>query len=317
MGATVAVATVPGPFCEEQVNYAAELPYDMGAVYYEFGNAARGAEAQRYFAKAAESFAEAARIRPDYADAHNNLGDCLARQGRLEEAITCYRQAVALNPKLAKALANIGAVSRRLDRFDEAEQALRQALAINESMALAHYHLAVVLLRAGRGDEAAEHLAKTAELDADLAHRLWARCMLADAMAERGDGAGAVAAYRAVLAAAAKAPPATKARALKGAAWLLSVWPDPSVRKPDDAIQMASFAARIDQDSPDALDILAAAYAAAGRFDLAMSTADRALVAARRAGKVDMASEIQTRRGLYQAAQPCRRDKPYPFFTLP
>lgn len=317
MGATVAVATVPGPFCEEQVNFEAELPYVLGTAYYEFSNVARGSQAQAHLAKAAECFAEAARIRPDYADAHNNLGNCRARQGRLEEALDCFRRAVKLNPKLAQALCNIGGISRKLGRLDEAEQALRQALALNESLGLAHYHLAITLLKAGRVEEAQEHLTKTAALDKELSHRLWARCMLADAQATRGQVAEAVKAYRAVLAAAAKAPPTTKARALKGPAWLLAVTPDAAVRSGKDAVPMAEFAARIEPQAPDAMDILAAAYAEAGRFDAAVSTADRALAAAEWARNVELATEIRTRRQLYQAGQPCRNAGAYPFFALP
>ena len=317
MAATVAVATVPGAFCEERVDFASELPYDMGAVYYEYGNATRGSGAQAQFAKAAECFAEAARIRPDYADAYNNLGNCRARQGRLEEAITYYRQAVALNPKLVQAQTNIGAIYRKLGRLDEAEQALRKALAINDTLGLTHYHLALTLLAAGRGEEAAEHLAKTAAMDKDLPHRLWARCMLADAQADRGQYAQAVAAYRAILSDAAKAPPATKARALKGAAWLLAVCPDASVRNAGDAVQMAQFATLVERDAADTQDVLAAAYAEAGQFNAALATATSALAAAERAGNVPLAMEIRARRQLYQAGQPCRRPGPYRFFPLP
>ena len=104
---------------------------------------------------------------------------------------------------------------------------------------------------------------------------------------------------------------------MKGTAWLLAVAPDASVRNADDAVQMATLAARVEPDSADALDILAAAYAEAGRFDAAVSTADQALAAAQRAGKTDMAADIRARRQLYQAGQPCRKAGAYPFFTLP
>jgi tetratricopeptide (TPR) repeat protein len=43
-------------------------------------------------------------LKPDLADAHNNLGSALLHQRRLEEAIESYREALRINPdfKLAK-----------------------------------------------------------------------------------------------------------------------------------------------------------------------------------------------------------------------
>jgi hypothetical protein len=55
------------------------------------------------------------------------------------------------------------------------------------------------------------------------------------------------------------------------------------------------------------LDTLAAAYAAAGRFEEAAATAERALVAARRDGDHQFVAEIRARLEFYREDQPYRR----------
>ncbi len=49
-------------------------------------------------------------LKPDYATAHNNLGNALMRQDRMEEAQAHYERALALNPDYANAHNNLGNV---------------------------------------------------------------------------------------------------------------------------------------------------------------------------------------------------------------
>jgi len=46
-------------------------------------------------------------IRPAYAEAHNNLGVALARQGRLDDAIVHFSESVRLEPNYSQARANL------------------------------------------------------------------------------------------------------------------------------------------------------------------------------------------------------------------
>ena len=48
------------------------------------------------------------RLRPDFAEAYNNLGIVLAQQGKLNEAITSYQQALQLKTDYAEAVSNLG-----------------------------------------------------------------------------------------------------------------------------------------------------------------------------------------------------------------
>ena len=59
---------------------------------------------QRKLEEAIEAYKKALSIRPDYADAYNNMGNALRDQGRLEEAIKSYRKVIAIKPDFADAI---------------------------------------------------------------------------------------------------------------------------------------------------------------------------------------------------------------------
>ena len=52
-------------------------------------------------------FRRALTIDPNYAVAHNNLGNLLKDDGKLDEAVACYRSALAINPDLASTHSNL------------------------------------------------------------------------------------------------------------------------------------------------------------------------------------------------------------------
>ena len=68
---------------------------------------------------------EALRTRPEYVDAHNNLGTALADLGRLDDAIACYRAALRIRPDYADAHHNLGNALKEQGRLDEATAAYR------------------------------------------------------------------------------------------------------------------------------------------------------------------------------------------------
>ena len=97
---------------------------------------------------------QAIALKPDFAQAHNNLGTTLQDPVRLKEAKASYRQAIALKPDYAEAHSNLGGTLRDLGRLEEAEASLRQAIALKPDFAQAHNNLGNVLKDLGRLEEA-------------------------------------------------------------------------------------------------------------------------------------------------------------------
>jgi len=93
-------------------------------------------------------------VKPDYADAHNNLGMLFADRGQPDLAEAAYRQALAANPGYADAYNNLGVLLDKRQRWDEAEAAYRQALAIRPEHANVHNNLGNLLQSTGRFQEA-------------------------------------------------------------------------------------------------------------------------------------------------------------------
>ncbi len=92
-------------------------------------------------------------------------------------------------------------------------------------------------------------------------------------------------------------------------AWLLATAEAESLRNPYAAVRLAQRSALLTQHSDaHVLDTLAAAYAASGRFEEAVLTAERGLGRARESGDVELEAEIEGRLALYRGGQAYRED---------
>ncbi|MDJ0627657.1 MAG: tetratricopeptide repeat protein [Rhodobacter sp.] len=102
-------------------------------------------------------------LKPDYAEAHSNLGATLHTLRRYSEAADACERAVAINPRHAQALGNLGSARIALGQFAEAQEALRQALAVVPDHPVLLNGLGVALRGMGRNTEALEALRKAAQ----------------------------------------------------------------------------------------------------------------------------------------------------------
>jgi tetratricopeptide (TPR) repeat protein len=96
-------------------------------------------------------------IYPDFIRAHNSLADDLLAGGKAGEALFHYREVCRLDPKFAPAHNNYGAALAREGRFDEAIESHTKALRLEPDYAEAHYNLALALATERRFSEAVPH----------------------------------------------------------------------------------------------------------------------------------------------------------------
>jgi Flp pilus assembly protein TadD len=229
--------------------------------------------------------------------AHNNLGLLRAGQGRWADAVRSYRRALDLRPASPETLTNLGMALLAQGQPREAIAQHQAAVALDPAYADGWNNLGIV--QAEQGDPAAgvASLRKALSLqprfpDAwmNLGHAYMAGGRVADAMT----------AYRQALAQRPGWP-----EAANNLAWLLVVAPDPALRQPAKAVELAEWAcAATQQRDANALDTLAAAYAAVGRFPQAVKTAEKAASVARAAGQTAHADRITKRLDDYRAGRP-------------
>jgi tetratricopeptide (TPR) repeat protein len=87
-------------------------------------------------------------------------------------------------------------------------------------------------------------------------------------------------------------------------AWILATSPDAGLRDPLESIRIAEgLLGRLEQRDPKVLDTLAAGYAAAGRFDDAVVTANEAVALASSAGDTELRQRVEAKLALYRANQ--------------
>lgn len=70
--------------------------------------------------EAGDTYLKALAIDPNYADAHNNLGEIFRDQGKMDEGIKCYLNALAINPDHPNANYNMGEFHSLAKRYEEA-----------------------------------------------------------------------------------------------------------------------------------------------------------------------------------------------------
>jgi tetratricopeptide (TPR) repeat protein len=142
--------------------------------------------------EAEASYTQAIALKPDYAEAHYNLGNTLQELGRLVEAEASYTQAIALKPDYAEAHSNLGNTLQELGRLDEAEASYNQAIALQPDLAKAHSNLGNTLQELGRLDEAEASCRQAIALKPDFAE---AHSNLGITLQERGRLEEALASY--------------------------------------------------------------------------------------------------------------------------
>jgi Flp pilus assembly protein TadD len=194
---------------------------------------------------------------------------------------------------------NAGVDLQRAGKMPEAIEQYEQALRIWPDNAEAHVNLGVILGQAGRNQEAVEHFEQAVRIKPDSAG---AHNNLGLALSRLGRTQEAIGQYEQALRIKPDDP-----KVQYNLAWLLATSAPEEAGDPVRAVALAERACkRMDNREASYLDTLAAAYAAAGRFDDAIATAQKAIELARADGQPNLVGKIEGRLQLYQGGRAYR-----------
>ena len=253
--------------------------------------------------EAATHFHQAMALDASSAFARNGLGVLLLARGDVEAAVAQLQEAVRQEPRDPQAQNNLAIAWQKSGRVTSAILHYREAARLAPDRAVLHYNLANALRLDNQLDAAIDSYRETIRLEPGHAR---ACLTLATSLEARRRYSAAVEYYRRTLD---LDPDIVEAKARL--AWLLAVAPEPEVRNAAEAIQWAKRAVSLVPDDGVTLDILAASYAAAGEFELAISTAERALARVKADAVLEAtAAQIRARLALYRAGKPFQLPPP-------
>ena len=104
-------------------------------------------------------------LRPDFWQAHFNLGNALQQLGHLDEAEVSYKQTIRLNPGWPEAHINLGTILQARGNPDEALACYQQAMNLAPNSAVVYRQLGYYYLAKGGQVRAEENLRHSFQLD--------------------------------------------------------------------------------------------------------------------------------------------------------
>ncbi len=244
--------------------------------------------------EAVEHYSTALKIQPDSAEANHELGLALVQQGKREEAIEHWKRALQIKPDYPEAEYNWGLALEQMDKSNDAIGHYEETLRLKPGFFEAHCNLGGILLRQGKIQEAIEQYSEAMKIQPDSAET---QNSLALALWQAGRVKEAIAHWERAL----RIQP-DYAAAQNSLAWALATVGPENGGDPVRAVTLAEQACKLTEHRvPGNVDTLATAYAAAGRFNDAIVTEQKALALARVAGQSQLAGEIEARLQLYRA----------------
>jgi predicted O-linked N-acetylglucosamine transferase (SPINDLY family) len=145
---------------------------------------------------ALQAMQKAAKLLPNDAEAHSNLGNALNELGQFEDAVASFRRALALKPDYAEAHSNLGNALKDLGQFDAAVASYGRALKLKPDLPEVHYNLGNALQALKKSDDAVASYRRALALRPDYAD---AYSNLGISLQELGQLEDAAASYRKAL----------------------------------------------------------------------------------------------------------------------
>ena len=256
--------------------------------------------AQGRFSESIPYYKTALKFRSEYVEAYVNLGNALLAQRKFDDAISSYNEALRSRPNFLPAHFNLANALLQQGKHQQAATRYLETLRLQPDSAQAHNNLALALAGQGKNSEALAHLAEAVRLNPDEAqfHLRFASALLAESRTPE-----AILEYKEAL----RLEPAMVA-ALNDLAWVLATQEDAKLRNASEAVKYAERACDLTgRRQAFLLGTLAAAYAEAGRFPDAVTTAEKAAEVATSAGQKEIATTNQKLAELYRAGKTYRQ----------
>jgi tetratricopeptide (TPR) repeat protein len=248
------------------------------------------------FVEAEAEAREALRLTPMHLPAMFSLATALHNQGKLDQAADYYHRILELKPDLYTPRRYLGNIFVAQGKPDQAISEFLMALKIRPQDADTRVVLGVVLLQKDRIDEATAQFLEAAKLQPTNAI---ANYQLALIHQSRKETSAAIDCYHKAL----KAQPDWP-ESLNNLAWILAANPDAALRNGAEAVALAERACKLTGYKEGIfVGTLAAAYAEAGRFQDAVSSAEKAHSLALAAGQKEIAQKNQELLELYRVGR--------------
>jgi tetratricopeptide (TPR) repeat protein len=223
-----------------------------------------------------------------------NLGHVLQRQGLMQDALQNYSKGIEHAPDMALPYIERSSVLMEMQQFNDAAADLEKAIALDPKSPEAYNNRGVLLRMQSKYEEAIKDYSKAIELfgkySAAYANRGFA-------LRQLGRYEEAVADFNQAI----SYDPMSHEVA-NDFAWLLATCPDSKYRDPAKAIELAGMACHAtNREEGTYLDTLAAAYAAAERYDEAVKAGEEAL---ERLKNDNQSVDVHARVELYREKKP-------------
>jgi len=260
--------------------------------------------------EAVRHFLEALRLNPDQPDVQSNLGLALFGQGKYDQAVSRYETALEINPNLAYVHFNLGRALAAQGKFAKAVESCKTSLDLEPARPGIHRFVGDLLLRLGENEKAVSHYEDAINLNPNLPE---VQNRLGEIYHQQGQYEKALAHWSEAL----KINP-EQVGVLNNIAWLKAAYKDKKFHEPKTAVQLARKACELTNYKGLALlHTLSVAYAADGRFDEAIKTAEKALRITKYENQAQLVDKINShlelfKRGMpyYDSAQPEKKRQP-------
>lgn len=240
---------------------------------------------------------------PSFAQGYSGLSAVEESRGNNAQALEYAQRAVELEPENFGFQMNLATMFEKLQQWEQAAQRYEVAVtkpslseSANRDRALGYLRLAMMRIRLGELDAAESALNQAAKLDPANAT---IHSQLGSLALERGKPRKAVAHCRKAL-----QVDRQQLEAINTLAWLMATQRDSAIRNGEQAVSLIEPVCQQLEAPPAALlDTLAATYAAAGRYEEAVATAQRAMSEAEKSGDAALVEEIRDRLNRYRRGE--------------